>query len=62
MAPEPVILKRRLNDEYPFAGPPASDGGLPYPRTACSCCDGSMDERAVVEDVNVPAALDTACP
>jgi len=36
IAPLPVVLNRRLNEEYPFAGPPASDGGFPYARTCAT--------------------------
>ena len=48
MAPEPVILNRRLNDEYPLGGPPASEGGFPYARADCHCCDATTAGDVVV--------------
>ncbi len=45
MAPDPVILNRRLNDEYPLEGPPASDGDFPYARADCHCCEATAPAR-----------------
>lgn len=53
MAPDPVILNRRLNDEYPLGGPPASDGDLPYARADCHCCDAT----ATLATLAAPAAV-----